>query len=229
MSGGDTYSHPVWTEGPPAAGVPPETPHRPAGPSEAAVPLAAGVPGRLPSAASPHGLPAAAGSSADYISQRPPGGAEGGRSRRDGCPGSAGPAGSMAAREARGVVLGKAADKLFSLSGLFAVYKPKGPTSAGVLNLLKERLLAGRRAAGRGRRGEARRTEVRCRHPEVGPEARGGVLVVKPGDRDREAGVGPACCPRAGAGRPEGNMRPVLECFGQGRPARHGGGTGVRR
>lgn len=51
-----------------------------------------------------------------------------------------GPAGSMAAGEA-----GRAADKLFSLSGLFAVYKPKGPTSAGVLNLLKERLLAGRR------------------------------------------------------------------------------------
>ncbi|KAK4821586.1 hypothetical protein QYF61_024445 [Mycteria americana] len=48
----------------------------------------------------------------------------------------------MAAREAGGVVLSKSADKLFSLSGLFAVYKPKGPTSAGVLNLLKERLLA---------------------------------------------------------------------------------------
>lgn len=52
----------------------------------------------------------------------------------------------MAAREAGGVVLGRSAEKLFSLSGLFAVYKPKGPTSAGVLNLLKERLLAGRAA-----------------------------------------------------------------------------------
>ncbi|NWJ11430.1 TRUB1 synthase, partial [Crypturellus undulatus] len=35
-----------------------------------------------------------------------------------------------------------AAERLFSLSGIFAVYKPKGPTSAAVLNRLKERLLA---------------------------------------------------------------------------------------
>ncbi|XP_074855182.1 pseudouridylate synthase TRUB1 [Carettochelys insculpta] len=35
-----------------------------------------------------------------------------------------------------------AAAKLFSLSGLFAVYKPKGPTCASVLNQLKEKLLA---------------------------------------------------------------------------------------
>nr|XP_014434973.1 probable tRNA pseudouridine synthase 1 isoform X2 [Pelodiscus sinensis] len=35
-----------------------------------------------------------------------------------------------------------AAAKLFSLSGLFALYKPKGPTSAHVLNQLKEKLLA---------------------------------------------------------------------------------------
>lgn len=53
----------------------------------------------------------------------------------------------MAAREAGGGVAGRAAQKLFSLSGLFAVYKPKGPTSAAVLNLLKEKLLAGRRRA----------------------------------------------------------------------------------
>uniref|UniRef100_A0A7M4FY23 Pseudouridylate synthase TRUB1 n=1 Tax=Crocodylus porosus TaxID=8502 RepID=A0A7M4FY23_CROPO len=33
-------------------------------------------------------------------------------------------------------------DKLFSLSGLFAVYKPKGPTSANLLNHLKAKLLA---------------------------------------------------------------------------------------
>lgn len=49
------------------------------------------------------------------------------------------------AGEAGGAALGRAADKLFSLSGLFAVCKPKGPTSAAVLNLLKERLLAGER------------------------------------------------------------------------------------
>lgn len=47
---------------------------------------------------------------------------------------------------ATGELGGRSAEKLFSLSGLFAVYKPKGPTSAAVLNLLKERLLAGRRA-----------------------------------------------------------------------------------
>lgn len=35
------------------------------------------------------------------------------------------------------------AAKLLSLSGLFAVYKPKGPTSAEVLNQLKAKLLAG--------------------------------------------------------------------------------------
>lgn len=35
------------------------------------------------------------------------------------------------------------AAKLLSLSGLFAVYKPRGPTSAGVLNHLKAKLLAG--------------------------------------------------------------------------------------
>uniref|UniRef100_A0A8C9G559 tRNA pseudouridine(55) synthase n=1 Tax=Pavo cristatus TaxID=9049 RepID=A0A8C9G559_PAVCR len=43
---------------------------------------------------------------------------------------------------ATGELGGRSAEKLFSLSGLFAVYKPKGPTSAAVLNLLKERLLA---------------------------------------------------------------------------------------
>lgn len=74
------------------------------------------------------------------------------------------PGGSMAAREAGGVVLGKAAEKLFSLSGLFAVYKPKGLTSAGVLNLLKEKLLAGRRRARAGG-GQVQHTV-----PEVGME-----------------------------------------------------------
>lgn len=46
------------------------------------------------------------------------------------------------------VLANTAAAKLFSLSGLFAVYKPKGPTSANVLNQLKEKLLAG--TAGKG-------------------------------------------------------------------------------
>lgn len=35
------------------------------------------------------------------------------------------------------------ATKLLSLSGVFAVHKPKGPTSAELLNRLKEKLLAG--------------------------------------------------------------------------------------
>lgn len=35
------------------------------------------------------------------------------------------------------------AAKLLSLSGVFAVHKPKGPTSAELLNRLKEKLLAG--------------------------------------------------------------------------------------
>ena len=35
------------------------------------------------------------------------------------------------------------AAKLMSLSGVFAVHKPKGPTSAELLNRLKEKLLAG--------------------------------------------------------------------------------------
>lgn len=51
---------------------------------------------------------------------------------------------------ATGELGSRSAEKLFSLSGLFAVYKPKGRTSAAVLNLLKERLLAGRRAVGLG-------------------------------------------------------------------------------
>ena len=41
------------------------------------------------------------------------------------------------------------ATKLLSLSGVFAVHKPKGPTSAELLNQLKEKLLAGT-AAGWG-------------------------------------------------------------------------------
>lgn len=68
------------------------------------------------------------------------------------------------AGEAGGAALGRAADKLFSLSGLFAVRKPKGPTSAAVLNLLKERLLAGERR----RRARARRALPCLARPAVG-------------------------------------------------------------
>lgn len=48
------------------------------------------------------------------------------------------------------LMAGMAADKLFSLSGLFAVYKPKGPTSADLLNQLKAKLLAGTAGQGQG-------------------------------------------------------------------------------
>ncbi|XP_043846002.1 probable tRNA pseudouridine synthase 1 [Dromiciops gliroides] len=41
-----------------------------------------------------------------------------------------------------GAARSAAAAKLLSLSGVFAVYKPKGPTSAELLNQLKEKLLA---------------------------------------------------------------------------------------
>uniref|UniRef100_G3W5Y6 Pseudouridylate synthase TRUB1 n=1 Tax=Sarcophilus harrisii TaxID=9305 RepID=G3W5Y6_SARHA len=43
---------------------------------------------------------------------------------------------------AAGASRSAAAAKLLSLSGVFAVYKPKGPTSAELLNQLKEKLLA---------------------------------------------------------------------------------------
>ncbi|XP_068255322.1 pseudouridylate synthase TRUB1 isoform X1 [Nyctibius grandis] len=81
----------------------------------------------------------------------------------------------MAAREAGGVVLGKSAEKLFSLSGLFAVYKPKGPTSAGVLNLLKERLLA---EAGVQTNGNKRNQVLKIGHGGTLDSAAAGVLVV---------------------------------------------------
>ena len=47
------------------------------------------------------------------------------------------------------------ATKLLSLSGVFAVHKPKGPTSAELLNRLKEKLLAGTAAGWGPGRGEA--------------------------------------------------------------------------
>ncbi|XP_033918560.1 pseudouridylate synthase TRUB1 isoform X2 [Melopsittacus undulatus] len=81
----------------------------------------------------------------------------------------------MATREAGGVVLGKAAEKLFSLSGLFAVYKPKGPTSAGVLNLLKEKLLA---EAGMQTNMNKRNQVLKIGHGGTLDSAAEGVLVI---------------------------------------------------
>ncbi|MEJ1270952.1 hypothetical protein NN561_001782 [Cricetulus griseus] len=58
---------------------------------------------------------------------------------------SAGTAATPGAAAAPQAQLSKAAlaAKLLSLSGVFAVHKPKGPTSAELLNRLKEKLLAG--------------------------------------------------------------------------------------
>ncbi|XP_056350348.1 pseudouridylate synthase TRUB1 isoform X3 [Oenanthe melanoleuca] len=79
------------------------------------------------------------------------------------------------AGEAGGAALGRAADKLFSLSGLFAVRKPKGPTSAAVLNLLKERLLA---EAGVQTNGKKRNQVLKIGHGGTLDSAATGVLVV---------------------------------------------------
>ncbi|XP_041271824.1 probable tRNA pseudouridine synthase 1 isoform X2 [Pyrgilauda ruficollis] len=79
------------------------------------------------------------------------------------------------AGEAGGAALGRAADKLFSLSGLFAVRKPKGPTSAAVLNLLKERLLA---EAGVQTKGNKRNQVLKIGHGGTLDSAATGVLVV---------------------------------------------------
>ncbi|XP_074401382.1 pseudouridylate synthase TRUB1 isoform X2 [Zonotrichia albicollis] len=79
------------------------------------------------------------------------------------------------AGEAGGTALGRAADKLFSLSGLFAVRKPKGPTSAAVLNLLKERLLA---EAGVQTNGNKRNQVLKIGHGGTLDSAATGVLVV---------------------------------------------------
>ncbi|XP_068876195.1 pseudouridylate synthase TRUB1 isoform X3 [Aphelocoma coerulescens] len=77
------------------------------------------------------------------------------------------------AGEAGGAALGRAADKLFSLSGLFAVRKPKGPTSAAVLNLLKERLLA---EAGVQTNGNKRNQVLKIGHGGTLDSAATGVL-----------------------------------------------------
>ncbi|RLW02156.1 hypothetical protein DV515_00007389 [Chloebia gouldiae] len=79
------------------------------------------------------------------------------------------------AGEAGGAALGRAADKLFSLSGLFAVRKPKGPTSAAVLNLLRERLLA---EAGVKTKGNKRNQVLKIGHGGTLDSAATGVLVV---------------------------------------------------
>ncbi|NXQ51255.1 TRUB1 synthase, partial [Catharus fuscescens] len=70
---------------------------------------------------------------------------------------------------------GRAADKLFSLSGLFAVRKPKGPTSAAVLNLLKERLLAEAGVQTNGKKGNQ---VLKIGHGGTLDSAATGVLVV---------------------------------------------------
>lgn len=69
-------------------------------------------------------------------------------------------AAAAAARMGPGAGVSKAAlaTKLLSLSGVFAVHKPKGPTSAELLNRLKEKLLAGT-AARVGARRRAGATE----------------------------------------------------------------------
>uniref|UniRef100_A0A8C8SAD2 Pseudouridylate synthase TRUB1 n=1 Tax=Pelusios castaneus TaxID=367368 RepID=A0A8C8SAD2_9SAUR len=74
------------------------------------------------------------------------------------------------------VLANPAAAKLFSLSGLFAVYKPKGPTSAGVLNQLKEKLLAeaGVQTCGRKRKKQM----LKIGHGGTLDSAAAGVLVV---------------------------------------------------
>ncbi|XP_067156388.1 pseudouridylate synthase TRUB1 isoform X2 [Apteryx mantelli] len=84
----------------------------------------------------------------------------------------------MAGREGGGggAVLGEAADRLFALSGLFAVYKPKGPTSASVLNRLKERLLA--EAGVQTNRNKRKKQILKIGHGGTLDSAATGVLVV---------------------------------------------------
>ncbi|XP_029466331.1 probable tRNA pseudouridine synthase 1 isoform X2 [Rhinatrema bivittatum] len=70
---------------------------------------------------------------------------------------------------------GKAA-KLLSLSGLFPIYKPKGPTSADVLNRLKAKLLA---EAGMKQQGRKRKRQVlKIGHGGTLDSTASGVLVV---------------------------------------------------
>ncbi|OXB82337.1 UNVERIFIED_CONTAM: hypothetical protein H355_009262 [Colinus virginianus] len=71
---------------------------------------------------------------------------------------------------------GRSAEKLFSLSGLFAVYKPKGSTSAAVLNLLKERLLA--EAGVQAKASKRKRQALKIGHGGTLDSAATGVLVV---------------------------------------------------
>ncbi|XP_043373914.1 probable tRNA pseudouridine synthase 1 isoform X2 [Dermochelys coriacea] len=74
------------------------------------------------------------------------------------------------------VLANTAAAKLFSLSGLFAVYKPKGPTSANVLNQLKEKLLA---EAGIQKCARKRKKQIlKIGHGGTLDSAAAGVLVV---------------------------------------------------
>uniref|UniRef100_A0A8C5F1T4 Pseudouridylate synthase TRUB1 n=1 Tax=Gopherus evgoodei TaxID=1825980 RepID=A0A8C5F1T4_9SAUR len=74
------------------------------------------------------------------------------------------------------VMANPAAAKLLSLSGLFAVYKPKGPTSADVLNQLKEKLLA---EAGIQKCARKRKKQIlKIGHGGTLDSAAAGVLVV---------------------------------------------------
>uniref|UniRef100_A0A8C0G636 Pseudouridylate synthase TRUB1 n=1 Tax=Chelonoidis abingdonii TaxID=106734 RepID=A0A8C0G636_CHEAB len=74
------------------------------------------------------------------------------------------------------VMANPAATKLLSLSGLFAVYKPKGPTSANVLNQLKEKLLA---EAGIQKCARKRKKQIlKIGHGGTLDSAAAGVLVV---------------------------------------------------
>lgn len=74
------------------------------------------------------------------------------------------------------------ATKLLSLSGVFAVHKPKGPTSAELLNRLKEKLLAGTaaRVGTRMRRSPRERKPQRANGLFCAPVAR----EVKGGERE---------------------------------------------
>ncbi|KAM4636597.1 pseudouridylate synthase TRUB1 [Discoglossus pictus] len=74
---------------------------------------------------------------------------------------------------------GDMASRLLSLSGLFPVYKPKGPTSAQVLNELKGRLL---KEAGLKEYVKKRKQTLKIGHGGTLDSSASGVLVVGIGD-----------------------------------------------
>ncbi|XP_053548665.1 pseudouridylate synthase TRUB1 [Bombina bombina] len=81
---------------------------------------------------------------------------------------------------------GELAVRLQSLSGLFPVYKPKGPTSAQVLNDLKGRLL---REAGLKEYGKKRKQTLKIGHGGTLDSSASGVLVVGIGDGTKMLGT----------------------------------------